>query len=289
MYKIIRSKAFWAGLITIVILLVLVNVTSTDRQNLTIIERTIRNLYTPLQSGVSGVSDVLDTWGNTFASKKSLNQRIADLNQENRQIKLENQVLKEEQAELYRLRSMLNFKEQNILTYDLTGARIIGRSPSNWYNTMIIDKGTRDGIKQNMPVISPYGLVGRVSSVNDNSSQVFLITDREVAVGVLLQETRETNGIVEGLGDNSILRMRNIPYYSKVQKGDQVITSGLSEYYPKGIVIGKITKVSREPNGLLLSAAVAPAVDFNKLEEVFVITAYHPPVEVDDDETTIKE
>jgi rod shape-determining protein MreC len=108
-----------------------------------------------------------------------------------------------------------------------------------------------------------------------------------VAVGVLLQETRETNGIVEGLGDNSILRMRNIPYYSKVQTGDQVVTSGLSEYYPKGIVIGKITKISREPNGLLLSAAVAPAVDFNKLEEVLVITTYRPPVEVD--ESTKKE
>lgn len=287
MYRIIRSKAFWAGLITIVLLLVLINVTSTDRQNLTIVERTIRNLYTPLQSGVSGVSDILETWGNRFASKKSLNQRIADLNQENSQIKLENQVLKEEQAELYRLRRMLNFKEQNILTYDLTGARIIGRSPSNWYNTMIIDKGSRDGIKQNMPVISPDGLVGRVSSVNENSAQVFLITDREVAVGVLLQETRETNGIVEGLGDNSMLRMRNIPYYSKVQKGNQVVTSGLSEYYPKGIVIGKTTKVSREPNGLLLSATVAPAVDFNKLEEVFVITAYRPPVEID--ETATKE
>ncbi|HBQ86370.1 MAG TPA: rod shape-determining protein MreC [Syntrophomonas sp.] len=281
MYRIIRSKAFWAGLITIVIMLVLVNQSSIDRPSLTIVERTIRNIYTPLQSGVSGVSDIFQGWSNRVASKKSLNQRIAELNKENSQIKLENQILKEEQAELQRLRRMVNFKEQNSMTYDLIGARVIGRSPSNWYNAMIIDKGSRDGIQQNMPVISPDGLVGRVSSVNENSAQVFLITDREVAVGVLLQETRETNGIVEGLGDNSMLRMRNIPYYSKVQKGNQVVTSGLSEYYPKGIVIGKIKKVSREPNGLLLSATVAPAVDFNKLEEVFIITAYHPPVEVD--------
>lgn len=281
MYRIIRSKAFWAGLITIVLMLILVNHSSADRPSLTIVERTIRNLYTPLQSGVSGVSDIFEGWGNRVASKKSLNQRIAELNKENSQIKLENQILKEDQAELHRLRRMVNFKEQNSMTYDLIGARIIGRSPNNWYNAMIIDKGSRDGIQQNMPVISPDGLVGRVSSVNENSAQVFLITDREVAVGVLLQETRETNGIVEGLGDNSMLRMRNIPYYSKVQKGDQVVTSGLSEYYPKGIVIGKIKKMTREPNGLLLSATVAPAVDFNKLEEVFIITAYHPPVEVD--------
>jgi rod shape-determining protein MreC len=285
--KIIRNKAFWAGLTILVLLLAMINATAADRPKLTIVERTIRNIYTPLQSGVSGVSDIIANWSDTFASKKSLNQRISDLTRENSKIKLENQVLKEEQAELYRLRSMMDFKEQNILTYDLTGARIIGRNPNNWYNIMIIDKGLRDGIQQNMPVISPDGLVGRVSSVNENSAQVFLITDREVAVGVLLQETRETNGIVEGMGDNSLLRMRNIPYYSKVKSGDQVVTSGLSEYYPKGIVIGTIKKVSREPNGLLLSATVTPAVDFNKLEEVFVVTSYRPPVEVE--QTTTKE
>lgn len=287
MNKIIRNKAFWAGLTILVLLLAMINATAADRPKLTIVERTIRNIYTPLQSGVSGVSDIIANWSDTFASKKSLNQRISDLTRENSKIKLENQVLKEEQAELYRLRSMMDFKEQNILTYDLTGARIIGRNPNNWYNIMIIDKGLRDGIQQNMPVISPDGLVGRVSSVNENSAQVFLITDREVAVGVLLQETRETNGIVEGMGDNSLLRMRNIPYYSKVKSGDQVVTSGLSEYYPKGIVIGTIKKVSREPNGLLLSATVTPAVDFNKLEEVFVVTSYRPPVEVE--QTTTKE
>ncbi|HEX3010465.1 MAG TPA: rod shape-determining protein MreC [Syntrophomonadaceae bacterium] len=279
MYKIIRSKTLWFSLILLVILLFMVKITSSDRQNITILERTIRNLYTPLQGGVSGVSEFFEGWGNRFAAKESLNRQIAELKKENNRIKLENQVLTEDQAELRRLRKMVNFKQKNSFIYDLIGARIIGRSPDNWYNMVTIDKGSRDGIEQNMSVISPDGLVGRISSVSDNSAQVFLITDREVAVGVVLQETRESNGIVEGLGDNSMLRMRNIPYYSKVKIGERVITSGLSEYYPKGIVIGKIKQIYREPNGLLLSATVAPAVDFNKLEEVFVISAYRPQAE----------
>lgn len=282
------NKAFWLGLMILVILLSLVSITSTDRQNITIVERTIRNLYTPLQSGVSGVSEIFQAWGKKNADKESLNRRIDELEQENNKIKMKNQVLAEEHAELYRLRRMVSFKEQNSFIYDLAGARIIGRSPSNWYNTLIIDKGSRDGIKKDMAVISPDGLVGRVSSVNDNSAQVLLITDREVAVGVVLQETRETNGIVEGLGYNSTLRMRDIPYYSKVPEGEQVVTSGISEYYPKGIVVGQIKQIfHEESNSLLLSATVEPAVDFNKLEEVFVITAYRSPVE--DTTTPVKE
>jgi rod shape-determining protein MreC len=250
------------------------------------VEKEVRNLYTPLQSGVNGVSDAFEQLRDQFDSKKGLNRRIDQLSQENNKLKLQNQVLREDQAELRRLRNMVNFKEQNSFIYDLIGARIIGRSPNNWFNTVTIDKGSRDGVKQDMAVISPDGLVGRISSLSDHSAQVFLITDREVAVGVILQETRETNGIIEGLGDNSMLRMRNIPYYSEIHKGNQVVTSGLSEYFPKGIVIGRIKTITREPNGLLLSATVAPAVDFNKLEEVFIVTGYRPPVE---DDTSPKE
>lgn len=278
MNRLIRSKAFWSGLIILVILLVLVNLTAANRQDITVVERAIRTLYTPLQSGVSGVSDTFQNWRTHLADKNTLEQRLQEVSRQNQQLKLENQMLKEDQAELKRLRGIVNFKENSFI-YDLIAARVIARSPNNWYSTVTIDKGSQDGIRKNMPVINPEGLVGRVSSVTDNSAQIFLITDREVAVGAILQEIRETNGIVEGLGDNNLLRMRNIPYYSTIRKGERVVTSGLSEYYPKGIAIGTIETVAREPNGLLLSASVKPAVNFNKLEEVLIISAYHPPAE----------
>ncbi len=169
---------------------------------------------------------------------------------------------------------MLAFKEHNQEQFTLQSARVIARSPNNWFKVITIDQGSQDGITQGMPVINPDGLVGRVSNTSQYSSQVELITDREMAVGAILQNTRETRGIVEGMGDSNALGMINIPYYSQVKKGERVLSSGLSEFYPKGIPIGTIQAVKREANGLLLSATVKPAVKFDKLEEVFVITQY---------------
>ena len=159
----------------------------------------------------------------------------------------------------------------------MQAARVIARSPNNWFKVIMIDKGSEDGITQGMPVINPDGLVGRVSNTSKYSSQVELITDREMAVGAILQNTRETRGIVEGIGDSDILAMINIPYYSKVKKGERVLSSGLSEFYPKGIQIGTIQKIKREANGLLLSATVKPSVKFDELEEVLIITQYRSP------------
>lgn len=278
MYRLIRNKNFWLGLVIIIVLFGLINKTSANRKDITVAENLIRTIYTPLQSGVNEFSDFMGQFGTIFAEKNTLSRQLKSLEQKNNQLKLENQVLREDQAELQRLRNIVQFKDNHALLYDLIPARILARSPNNWYKTLTIDKGSRQGVKKDMAVISPDGLVGRISEVNENASQVFLMTDREVAVGAILQETRETNGIVEGLGDSYFLRMKNIPYYSSVKKGDRVITSGLSEYYPKGITIGYIKKYSREPGGLLISATVVPTVDFNKLEEVLVVSAYRPPV-----------
>lgn len=269
------------ALLIICLLLGFINITSANREGSTVIEKTIRDMYTPLQSGVNVVSRFFENFGSIFSNKQSLITQVKNLEKENSQIKLENQTLREDTDELLRLQSIVGFVDENKLTYNLIIARVIARSPNNWYKTLIIDKGAQQGIIKDMAVISPDGLVGRIESVSQNSAQVFLITDREVAVGAILQRTRETNGIVEGKGESSLLAMNNIPYYSKIKKGDRVITSGLSEYYPKGILIGTIKQTKREPGGLLLSAEVAPGVDFDKLEEVLVVTGYHPPVTVD--------
>lgn len=278
MFKFIRGRAFWSILLIICLLLGLINITSANRENSSAIEKTIREMYTPLQSGVNGVSSFFQKFELVFSTKQSLLNKVKDLEKENNQIKIENQTLREDTDELLRLRNIVDFIDANKLTYNLVTARVIARSPNNWYKTLTINKGSQQGIIKDMAVISPDGLVGRIESVNDNSAQVILITDREVAVGAILQRTRETNGIVEGRDDSSLLGMENIPYYSEIRKGDRVITSGLSEYYPKGILIGTIKQIKREPGGLLLSAEVTPGVEFDKLEEVLVVTAYHPPV-----------
>jgi len=276
LFKLFKSKFFWLLLLVIVISLVVMNATATQRNNITFLEKVIRDTYVPLQGGASSLRNNWDGWTAVFSDKRHMHQQIKLLEAQNSQLALENQSLQEYKLESIRLRRMLNFDNANRENYDLLPAHLIARSPNNWYECITIDRGSRQGVEKGMPVISPNGLVGRVGSVSENSAQVSLITDREMAVGAIIQKTRETNGIVEGLGDSNQLRMINIPYYSKIKKDDRIISSGLSAIYPPGINIGTVTEVSPEPNGLLLVAMIKPAEDFNKLEEVFVITGYHP-------------
>jgi len=266
-------------LFVIVLSLIIMSKTSIHRENITLLEKIIRDSYTPLQSGVSGVKYNWDGWTIAFANKKNQSRTIESLKKQNNNLVMQNQKLLEYRAEALRLRKILAFAEPKRDEYNLISARVVARNSQNWYKYLVIDQGQEAGVVKDMAVISPQGLVGRVGSVSRNSAQVILITDRETAVGAILQKTRETRGIVEGLGNSSQLRMVNIPYYSKIEKGNIVVTSGLSKVYPKGIAIGKISKVTKEPSGLLLTAQLKPMTDFDKLEEVLVIKDYFPPVE----------
>ncbi len=274
MFKLLKGKYFWLVFIVTALSILAMLLTSSNRESISIVEKVIRNAYTPLQSGVVGLRVNWNGLTILFSDKKVLSDRIQELERENEQFRLENQVLKEDAAEVKRLRRILDFKDLSLSTFELVPARVIARSPNNWHKTITIDRGGINGIKKDMPVISPDGLVGRIESISENSARVSLISDREMAVGAILQETRNTEGIIEGIGNSEHLRMINIPYYSLVKRNDRVITSGLSLIYPKGINIGTVNEVFREPDGLLLSADIIPAVDFNKLEEVLVITGY---------------
>lgn len=281
--RLIKNKYFWAAFLIIVLTLSIANMTSSGRPGITRLEKLIRDIYTPLQGGVNEFRLNWNGVGSVFSDKKTLNNKIVQLEKENERLKLENQSLREYKAEVNRIRNLMNFADKSVEMYDMVGARVIARSPSNWYKGIMIDKGFKDGIRDGMPVINPSGLVGRVVNVSDYSAQVSLLTDRETAVGVIVQQSRETNGIVEGQGVSNQLRMVNIPYYSKIEVRNKIVTSGLSQIYPKGIDIGVVESVKREKNGLLLSANIKPVVDFDRLEEVLVITDYHP-VEVKDAE-----
>jgi rod shape-determining protein MreC len=270
----IKNKYFWLVLIVFIGTFWLINNTSSERHNISVLEKMIRDAYTPLQSGVVEFKENLGQVNAFFASKQEMHQEIGRLQEENQRLIMDNQVLREDKMELRRLRSLLGFRDISLDKYQMVGARVIARSPNNWYRNIVIDKGTDSGIRKGMAVISPHGLVGRVASVSRESAHVDLIIHREIAVGAIVQENRETQGIVEGLGISQNLRMVNIPYYSTIKEGYHIITSGLSESYPKGINIGRVKEVELQPDGILLSALVEPSVDFDKLEEVLVIVNY---------------
>ncbi len=276
MKKYLKNKYFWLVIVLFTGAIILINYTSSERNQISLVENIIRDSYTPLQSGVVEFKDRLGSVNGFFSSKQQLQQEIDSLKERNQELTMENQILQEEKMEVRRLRSLLGFQDISLREYQMVPARVIARSPNNWFRTIVIDKGSNSGIKKDMAVISPKGLVGRVASVSRDAAYIDLITHREIAVGAIVQESRETQGIIEGLGNNNLVRMVNIPYYSTVQPGHKIITSGLSESYPKGINIGIVKEVELQPDGLLLSALVEPVVSFDKLEEVLVVIDYYP-------------
>ena len=279
MFRFWRRKGFWTIFLTALILLVIMKLSSSNRQEITGLERLVQESYAPMQSGMDKLKQGAGQVRFYLLGGTGLEEQLKALEIENNRLNFENMQLRENKAEVERLRSLLAYKQPQEDQYELEAARVIARSPNNWYKTLTIDKGAESGIAVNMPVINPLGLVGKVVSVSSNSSQIWLITDREMAIGAILYDTRETKGIVEGMGENGNLRMINIPYYSKVNIDERVISSGLSENYPPGIEIGTIKDIKKEANGLVLSATVEPSVDFNQLEEVLVIKKFRGTAE----------
>ncbi len=202
-------------------------------------------------------------------------KRSAALQQEINFLSLENQQLREHLHENQRLRALLDFKRQ--LSYKMLPAQIIGRDPSSWFKTIIINKGHRSGVQPGSGVVSPKGVVGTVIETTPHSSSVLLITDQNSTIDVLIQRTR-VRGILEGLTENSC-RVNYVVKNEDIQINDDVITSGLNAIFPAGVFIGTVVKTDSNPDGFFRHIAVAPAVDFSKITEVLVVLAEQPDPE----------
>lgn len=170
-------------------------------------------------------------------------------------------------SENNRLKTLLDFKKK--LSYVTVACRVIGRDPSNWANTIIVDKGIRDGIKIDSPVLYVDGLVGRVIELGESISKVILITDFNSRVVALVERTRQV-GVVYGMNKN-ICKLKYIPLDSDIKVGDKIVSSGLGGVYPKGLLVGEVISVGKESDRLSLYAIVRPSQYLDKLEEVFVI------------------
>lgn len=264
----------------IIILLVIVGLSflvgySARRENITVGEALINNLYQPIQKVFyQGTLNISDFFQNLFSANR--------LAEENRRLKeklaeLEGQELlvNELVHENNQLRLMLDFTQTH-REYRQIGAQVIGRDPSRWFETVLIDKGSRHGIARHMPVITTSGVVGYIIEVSDLSSKVLLILDNRSAVSGLIQETRDS-GVVKGQVDpapQGHLKMVHIAPDAQIFPGQRVITSGLGGIYPKGLLIGEIVNVASEKQELAQYAILKPSVDLERLEYVFVITNY---------------
>ncbi len=193
-----------------------------------------------------------------------------------------------EQNELERMNRRLKrlLALQRRLPAHAVSAEVTGRDATAWFESLTLNKGEHDGIQTGMPVLAPEGIVGLISKTSPHASRVLLLTDPNSGVDVLVQRTR-VRGIVSGLLEKGAI-LKYVKRADDVQVGDRVVTSGLDGIFPKGVSVGRVTRVSRKDRGLFLYAEVVPSADASRLEEVLVSAATgaellddHPPVPSD--------
>lgn len=158
--------------------------------------------------------------------------------------------------------------------FEYIGGSVIGRDPSPFVKYIQINRGSDDGLRRGMPVVTQQGLVGRIAQTTASASLVQLITDPAIVMNVRLEPAR-AEGLLKGSITGDIL-LEDIPQEANVQPGDLVLSSGLGGNYPPNILIGQITSVRSQDYDLFQSASVQPVVDFEQLEIVLVITNFQP-------------
>lgn len=200
--------------------------------------------------------------------------RLVDVHQENAQLKNEIHALKmansryrELLATQERLEELLQFKQT--INRPVLAAQVIGRDPTGWFKSVIIDKGKWAGLRLDMPVVNAFGVVGRVVSVSSNYAKVLLIIDQNSAVDCLVQRSRD-RGMLKGLM-SEICKLDYVAKSNDITMGDIVVTSGLGGVFPKGLPVGRILDVKEISGELFKDIKIRTAVDFSKLEEVLVI------------------
>lgn len=193
------------------------------------------------------------------------------LKDENQRLKERLRQLKKFQAENQRLARLVNYSQQ--LSQKTKAAKVISRSPTNWQSLVTIDVGLNQGVAENMPVVTSAGLVGKITRAARSSSVVQLINDRHSGISAELTRIGVV-GIVEGTVER-LLRLRFVSKEVDVRIGDEVITSGAGGVYPRGLKIGKITKINNYRSDLEKTIIVKPAVNLREIEEVLVIINEH--------------
>ena len=212
------------------------------------------------------VSSVSRVWGD-YVDLRNLREESLRLTREAAVLQRRISYLEEQALETQRLQGLLAMKE--ISRTEFLAARVVGKDATNWFKTVLIDRGSLAGIRRNQPVVAPDGLVGRVVEVTPTAAKVQLITDPVSAAGGLIQRTRVI-GIVSGsLGAG--LKVRYLPLMADIAIGDEVVTSGMGGVFPKGIPLGRVIAAERRSGALFQEATLAPKVDLSRLEEVLIL------------------
>jgi rod shape-determining protein MreC len=222
------------------------------------------------RTGAWGIGGIRDVWRHYFALQNATrdNER---LQHENDQLKLQINQLEGKAAEADRLAALLNFRNEN-QKIPMLAARVIGTSADTASQTVYLDRGEKDGIRRNMGVITPDGVVGKIIEAYGDTSQVLLLTDKDSGVGAMLAESR-IQSPVGGVGE-PLLSMKYVPTDDTVKVGERVVTSGMDRIFPRDIPVGTVADV--RPGNPFKQIRIQPAAKLERLEEVIVLLTLQP-------------
>ncbi len=265
----LKRKHYIAFGLVVLMTLVMLNLPSRTTARLKV---GIGSLFAPLFGLTRSTERLAGQAGDAVLPRSELVRELEALRRENQQLRLEANRAEETTRENDRLRRLVGWQQQKRARFKL--ASVVLREPSNWWRTFQIDLGSRNGISNNLPVLSPEGaLVGRISSVSLTRSQVLLLGDPNCKVAARVENPTHDTGVIGAAGplDTEFVEMDYLSRNAELKPGQNVWTSGNGGIFPKDILIGKVVDSRSAEYGLTTMARVKLAANLNGLEEVWVM------------------
>ncbi len=273
MRKVFKNKAaFW--LVTMILVLsIAVGIFNATKTDVSGIENVVKIVISPVQKLFIDMGNSVSDFFGYFQDKDKLRQEADSIKKENTELKRKLAETEISRLENEQLRKLLALKTDEY-EFEFVAAEVVGRSPSNWYNSITINKGSADGIAVSHPVVSAgNALVGRISEVGTTWARITLLTDPLHSAGAAVLRSGEF-GICEG--DNALsaegkFKLSFVSKNADITVGDTVATSGLGGIYPKGLILGRVQKIFPDIKGISQYAEVVPEADLKNLRMVFVV------------------
>lgn len=257
-------------LVLVVVLghLLLISAQINAKPGATVLESVTVGVFAQMQRWVTTALGATGDLWTGYVGLRNLRQQNLELADDVAELELELQVQRALAQQARSLERLLRLRET--VEVPTLSARVIATDATPYFRTLTIDRGIDDGVRPDMAVIAPAGVVGRVVAVSTRrAAQVQLLIDRNAAAGALVERTR-ASGLVVGTDTDGLLRMDYVSNLEDVRIGDRIVTSGVDRIYPGGFVIGDVTEV-RQGTGLYLVIHVDPVVEFSRIEDVLVV------------------
>lgn len=269
-----KNKGIIVLIAAVCVLGAAVGILNAGKNETTVLENVAEVVFTPVQKLFTRIGGGVSDFFGYFSSIDDLRDENAELKKEIAELKKELRDGETDARENESLRSLLSLKEAHP-EYTFECAEIIARDPSNWFNIITVDKGKADGIAVNQPAVAAgNALIGRVCEVGSTWSKIITITDREHSAGAEILRSGEY-AVVNGdgvLAKDGKCKLSYISKNSDIVVGDTVVTSGLGGIYPKGLLIGKITEIKPDIQGISQYAVIKPDADVAEMSAVLIIT-----------------